>query len=67
MRWIGENWTKALNWFALITRRRVWANHAESRAIVTDMDLPAAKLWRLYRDRTDCENHIKELKYELAE
>ncbi len=31
-------------------------------AIVTDMDLPAAELWRLYHGRADCENRIKELK-----
>ena len=30
-------------------------------AIVTDMGLPAAELWRLYRGRADCENRIKEL------
>ncbi len=30
--------------------------------IVTDIDLPTAELWRLYRGRADCENRIKELK-----
>lgn len=35
-------------------------------AIVTDMDLPAAELWRLYRGRADCENRIKELKYDFG-
>ena len=34
--------------------------------IVTDMDLPAAELWRLYRGRADCENRIKELKYNFG-
>ncbi|MDV6344320.1 hypothetical protein [Nitrosomonas sp. Is37] len=29
-------------------------------ALVTDMDLPVAELWRLYRGRTDCENRIKD-------
>lgn len=35
-------------------------------ALVTDMDLPAAELWRLYRGRADCENRIKELKYDFG-
>ena len=34
--------------------------------IVTDMDLPATELWRLYRGRADCENRIKELKYDFG-
>ena len=37
--------------------------HYRYSALVTDMDLPAAALWRLYRGRADCENRIKELKY----
>ena len=35
-------------------------------ALVTDMDLPAAELWRMYRGRADCENRIKELKYDFG-
>jgi hypothetical protein len=35
-------------------------------AIVTDLKLPAGELWRLYRGRADCENRIKELKYDFA-
>ena len=35
-------------------------------AIVTDMDLPALMVWRLYRGRADCENRIKELKYDFG-
>lgn len=35
-------------------------------ALVTDMDLPAVELWRLYRGRADCENRIKELKYDFG-
>jgi hypothetical protein len=35
-------------------------------AIVTDMDLPALIIWRLYRGRADCENRIKELKYDFG-
>ncbi|PSJ15704.1 transposase, partial [Nitrosomonas supralitoralis] len=34
--------------------------------IVTNIDLPAAELWRLYRGRADCENRIKELKYDFG-
>ena len=32
-------------------------------ALVTDLDLPAESVWRLYRGLADCENQIKELKY----
>jgi len=35
-------------------------------ALVTDLDLPAAEIWRSYRGRADCENRIKELKYDFA-
>ena len=35
-------------------------------ALVTDLDLPAVAIWRLYRGRADCENRIKELKYDFA-
>jgi len=34
--------------------------------IVTDLDLPALMIWRLYRGRADCENRIKELKYDFG-
>ncbi len=30
------------------------------------MDLPAAALWRLYCGRANCENRIKELKYDFG-
>lgn len=33
---------------------------------VTDLDLPTAELWRLYRGRADSENRIKELKYDFG-
>ena len=33
---------------------------------MTDLDLPAEAVWRLYRGRADCENWIKELKYDFA-
>ena len=35
-------------------------------AIVTDINLPAQMIWRLYRGRADCENRIKELKYDFG-
>ena len=35
-------------------------------ALVTDLDLPATAIWRMYRGRADCENRIKELKYDFA-
>lgn len=35
-------------------------------ALVTDLDLPAQALWRLYRGRADAENRIKELKYDFG-
>jgi hypothetical protein len=35
-------------------------------ALVTDLDLPAVTVWRTYRGRADCENRIKELKYDFA-
>ena len=35
-------------------------------ALVTDLALPAQEIWRSYRGRADCENRIKELKYDFA-
>jgi hypothetical protein len=35
-------------------------------AIVSDLDLPAEVIWRSYRGRANCENRIKELKYDFA-
>ena len=35
-------------------------------AIVSDLDLPAQTIWRTYRGRANCENRIKELKYDFA-
>ncbi|MGH9959988.1 MAG: IS1380 family transposase [Pyrinomonadaceae bacterium] len=32
----------------------------------TNLDLPALAIWRLYRGRANCENRIKELKYDFA-
>ena len=33
---------------------------------VTNLNLPAAEVWRLYRGRANCENRIKELKYDYG-
>lgn len=35
-------------------------------ALITDLALPAQQIWRTYRGRADCENRIKELKYDFA-
>ena len=35
-------------------------------ALVTDLTLSAPEIWRTYRGRADCENRIKELKYDFA-
>lgn len=35
-------------------------------ALVTNTTLPAQEVWRTYRGRADCENRIKELKYDFA-
>ena len=35
-------------------------------ALVSDMDLPAEVVWRTYRGRANCENRIKELKYDFG-
>ena len=51
--------------FSLFADDAVFSQYRYS-VIVTDMDLPAAELWRLYRGRADCENRIKELKYDFG-
>jgi hypothetical protein len=35
-------------------------------AMVTNLNLSALEIWRLYRGRANCENRIKELKYDFA-
>lgn len=37
----------------------------EYAAIVTSLQMPALDVWRFYNDRGDCENRIKELKYDF--
>lgn len=34
--------------------------------LVIDLDLPATLIWWIYLGSTNCENRIKELKYDLA-
>jgi hypothetical protein len=34
--------------------------------MTTDLKLSALEIWRLYRGRANCENRIKELKYDFA-
>ena len=34
--------------------------------MVTDLKLSALEIWRLYRGRANCENRIKELKYDFG-
>jgi hypothetical protein len=40
--------------------------HWRYAALVTDLSLPAQEIWRSYRGRADCENRIKELKYDFG-
>jgi len=35
-------------------------------AMITDLGLAAIEIWRIYRGRADCENRIKELKYDFG-
>lgn len=35
-------------------------------AFVTNLTLPPLQVWRIYRGRADCENSIKELKYDFG-
>jgi hypothetical protein len=43
----------------------IYRNYRYS-AYVTNLNLPAAEIWRLYRGRGDAENRIKELKYDFG-
>ena len=57
-----ENPSKALSLFADDPVIGKW----RFSALVTDLDLPAEAIWRIYRGRADCENRVKELKYDFA-
>ena len=49
----------------LFAEEEIYKNYRYS-AYVTNMDLPAAEIWRLYRGRGDAENRIKELKFDFG-
>jgi IS4 transposase len=49
----------------LFPEEEIYRNYRYS-AYVTNMKLPAAEVWRLYRGRGDAENRIKELKYDFG-
>ena len=49
----------------LFAEEEIYRNYRYS-AYVTNLNLPAAEIWRLYRARGDAENRIKELKYDFG-
>jgi len=49
----------------LFTEEEIYRNYRYS-AYVSNLNLPAAEIWRLYRARGDAENRIKELKYDFG-
>lgn len=49
----------------LFSEEELGGNYRYS-AFVTNLDLPALEIWRMYRGRADAENRIKELKYDFA-
>lgn len=50
---------------SLFAEDQQWGAYRFS-ALVTDLPLPTQEVWRTYRGRADCENRIKELKYDFA-
>jgi len=50
---------------ALFAEEEMYKNYRYS-AYVTNLNLPAVEIWRLYRGRGDAENRIKELKYDFG-
>jgi hypothetical protein len=50
---------------SLFPEEEIYRNYRYS-AYVSNMKLPAAEIWRLYRGRGDAENRIKELKYDFG-
>ena len=50
---------------ALFAEEEIYKSYRYS-AYVTNLNLPAAEIWRLYRGRGDAENRIKELKYDFG-
>jgi len=49
----------------LFAEEEMYKNYRYS-AYVTNLNLPAVEIWRLYRGRGDAENRIKELKYDFG-
>ena len=49
----------------LFAEEEIYRNYRYS-AYVSNLNLPAAEIWRLYRARADAENRIKELKYDFG-
>jgi Transposase DDE domain group 1 len=49
----------------MFSEENIYKNYRYS-AYVTNMKLPAAEIWRLYRGRGDAENRIKELKHDFG-
>lgn len=49
----------------LFAEEEIYRNYRYS-AYVSNLNLPAAEIWRLYRGRGDAENRIKELKYDFG-
>jgi hypothetical protein len=47
-------------------QHETWYNDYRFSCYVTNMDLSAPLIWKLYRDRGDAENRIKELKYDFG-
>ncbi len=50
---------------SLFAEEEIYRNYRYS-AYVSNMKLPPAEIWRLYRGRGDAENRIKELKYDFG-
>lgn len=50
---------------SLFSDQEQWQQYRFS-TLVTDLTLPTQEIWRSYRGRADCENRIKELKYDFG-
>lgn len=49
----------------LFTDEEVYGKYRYS-CMITNLDLPAANIWKLYKGRADSENRIKEIKYDFG-
>jgi hypothetical protein len=50
---------------SLFSEHERW-KHYRFSILVTNSTLPTQEVWRSYRGRVDCENRIKELKYDFG-